>query len=188
MMPGTRGASKLSAVAGALLLVGLTSCDDQVKYVPWFETMYRSDAVETYEEAAMLPPEGTVPLGAVRGVSLEESDALVNPLAGITDGEGLERGRILYMQFCVVCHGETGVGDGTVVGENRLPPLPTLNLLSQGSRARSDGYIWGMIANGRGVMPAYARIPAEDRWYVVNYVRQLQGGGPSATTSAGAAE
>jgi hypothetical protein len=62
-----------------------------------------------------------------------------------------------------------------VVGENRLPPLPTLNLLSDRAKNDlSDGYIWGMIANGRGVMPAYRRIPQESRWQIVEYVRFLQ--------------
>ena len=31
-----------------------------------------------------------------------------------------------------------------------------------------------MITNGRGLMPSYKRIPAQERWYVVDYVRQLQ--------------
>ncbi len=40
---------------------------------------------------------------------------------------------------------------------------------------RTDGYIWGMIRNGRGLMPTYNRIEELDRWDVVNYVRGLQG-------------
>ena len=39
----------------------------------------------------------------------------------------------------------------------------------------SDGYIYGMIRNGRGAMPTYNRIEDMDRWDVVNYVRGLQG-------------
>jgi hypothetical protein len=86
-----------------------------------------------------------------------------------------------------MCHGAEGAGDGPVVGENRLPPLPTLNLLSDRARNDlSDGYIWGMIANGRGVMPSYRRIPHADRWPIVEYVRFLQsaseGGAPAANS------
>jgi hypothetical protein len=40
---------------------------------------------------------------------------------------------------------------------------------------RTDGYIYGMIRNGRGLMPSYNRIPEMDRWDVVNYIRALQG-------------
>ncbi|HEY4671765.1 MAG TPA: cytochrome c, partial [Gemmatimonadaceae bacterium] len=38
-------------------------------------------------------------------------------------------------------------------------------------------YIFGMIRNGRGLMPPYNRIEEMDRWDVVNYVRALQGVG-----------
>lgn len=159
----------------ALLLVGLGGCDDQVKYVPWFSTMYRQASVETYETDGRLPPEGAVPLGARRTVALIASDSLQNPLAGRMDDAVLSRGEQLFRSYCVMCHGETGVGDGPVVGENRLPALPTMNLTSDRAMALTDGYIYGMISNGRGVMPSYRRIPAADRWYLVNYVRQLQG-------------
>ncbi len=103
---------------------------------------------------------------------LEADTALANPLAG--DAADLARGKELFDTFCVVCHGTGGQGDGSVVGPNRMPPLPLLNLTSPLTRGYSDGYIWGMITNGRGLMPSYRRIPAEDRWYIVSYVRELQ--------------
>lgn len=167
-------------VAAVTLLVtalgGLGACDDQVKHVPWFETMYRQASVETYEQPMMLPPQGAVPLGAERHTLLVDSDALVNPLAGRMDEVTLRRGQILYQQYCVVCHGQSGRGDGPAVGENRFPAaLQTIDLLSDRARGYTDGYIFGMIGNGRGLMPSYRRIPADDRWYIVNYVRQLQG-------------
>lgn len=157
---------------GAVL--ALSGCDDQVKYVPWFETMIRQPSVETYETRLALPAEGTVPVGAERHYDLLEADtALSSPL--VSSPEALERGEVLYARFCLPCHGDTGSGNGPVVGPNRLPPLPTLNLLSDRARDElSDGYVWGMIANGRGVMPGYRRIPHEDRWYLVAYVRSLQ--------------
>lgn len=178
-MTGSRRGVRLGRIGAlALVVAGLGACDDQVKYVSWFETMYRQPSVETYEGPSYLPPEGAVPLGAERNVELVASDSLVNPLAGDVGEEVLARGRQLYQSYCVMCHGPTGVGDGPVVGENRLPPLPTLNLTSDRARALTDGYISGMIANGRGVMPSYRRVPADDRWYIVNYVRQLQGNNP----------
>lgn len=178
-MTGSRRGIRFARIGAIALLVGgLGACDDQVKYVPWFETMYRQPSVETYEAPNYLPPEGAVPLGAQRNVELTASDTLTNPLAGQTGEDVLERGRLLYHSYCVMCHGPTGVGDGPVVGENRLPALPTLNLTSERAVALTDGYIFGMIANGRGVMPSYRRIPADDRWYIVNYVRQLQGNNP----------
>lgn len=163
-------------IAGSALLLGLAGCDDQIKRVPWFETMYRQPSVETYEAPGRLPPEGAVALGAERHVPLLNSDSLVNPLAGQMNEAVLERGRLLYRSYCVMCHGETGEGDGPVVGQNRFPAaLQTINLLTDRARGYTDGYIYGMIGNGRGLMPSYRRIPAQDRWYIVNYVRELQG-------------
>ena len=41
------------------------------------------------------------------------------------------------------------------------------------------------ITNGRGLMPSYRRIPAGERWYIVDYLRQLQ---RNAAGGAGGAE
>lgn len=157
-----------------VLTVATTGCDDQIKRVPWFKTMFRTESVRTYEMELPTAPEGTVRLGANRQYDLLAADTLLdNPL--VPTPEVLEQGEVLYLQYCVMCHGEQGAGDGPVVGENRLPPLPTLNLLSdRAMNDLSDGYIWGMIANGRGVMPSYNRVPYEDRWKIVEYVRELQ--------------
>jgi hypothetical protein len=53
--------------------------------------------------------------------------------------------------------------------------MPGINLTSDITKARSDGYIFGMIRNGRGLMPPYNRIEEPDRWDIVNYLRALQG-------------
>ncbi|MEJ2481805.1 MAG: cytochrome c [Gemmatimonadota bacterium] len=164
----------------------LTGCDDQVKRVPWFKTMFRTESVRTYEVEHRLPPEGAVYVGAPRHLDLLAADTLaVNPLTATP--EVLEQGEVLFLRYCVMCHGPEGAGDGPVVGENRLPPLPTLNLLSDRAKNDlSDGYIWGMIANGRGVMPSYRRIPHRSRWQIVEYVRSLQeasSGGATAGTA-----
>ena len=179
MSPAPRRIWSLAFLLG--LTVALTGCDDQVKRVPWFKTMFRTESVRTYEAELTTPPEGTVHFGAERHYDLLAADTLLTSPFNRT-AEVLERGEVLYLQYCVMCHGEEGAGDGPVVGENRLPPLPTLNLLSERvMNDLSDGYIWGMIANGRGVMPSYRRVPHEDRWQIVEYVRELQ------TRSAGGA-
>ena len=55
-----------------------------------------------------------------------------------------------------------------------------MNLTNDVTKARTDGYIFGMIRNGRGLMPPYNRIEEMDRWDVVNYLRALQGVGGKA--------
>ena len=41
------------------------------------------------------------------------------------------------------------------------------------AKIRSDGHIYSTIRYGRRRMPAYSRIPSDDRWDIVNYVRYL---------------
>lgn len=170
----------LSALAGVLLL-GTTGCDNIAKHVPWFAFMIDGPAAETYEERPTPPPEGAVPVdGLESSYPLPVADTtseLSNPLSGTE--EELARGEELYGNFCLPCHGETGEGDGPVVnadGEHpgRMPAIPTLDLTAGTAPERSDGYIWGIIENGRGLMPEYSRIPSSDRWHIVEYVRQLQ--------------
>jgi hypothetical protein len=61
--------------------------------------------------------------------------------------------------------------------------MPGINLTTDLTKGRTDGYIFGMIRNGRGLMPPYNRIEEMDRWDVVNYVRALQGiGGKTVAT------
>jgi mono/diheme cytochrome c family protein len=39
--------------------------------------------------------------------------------------------------------------------------------------ARSDGHVYTTIRYGRRRMPSYMRITSQDRWDIVNYVREL---------------
>jgi hypothetical protein len=96
--------------------------------------------------------------------------ALRNPTTA--DSASLANGHKYYVINCAVCHGMTGAGDGSAT-KYGVFPFP---LASGPALGRTDGYIFGMIRNGRGNMPPYNRIEEKDRWDVVNYVRALQGG------------
>lgn len=178
--PGRLGRlPRLGRACLALAFLALFSgCDNLVKMVPIFATMVDGPVEETYETVPRPMPEGTVPVDApVRYTLLEADTALTNPLAG-TEAE-IRRGQIVYEKFCVACHGPEGRGDGPVVNRDgdqprRLPFTPAADLTQGQPLERSDGYLWGMIENGRGLMPDYRRIPLEERWFVVEYVRYLQ--------------
>jgi len=176
------------ALVVAAVAVSLGACDDQIKYIPIFSTMSTQPSVEAFEEAApRTAVPGTMPIDGERAYTLLEADsALSNPLAG-TEAE-LARGERLFQTFCAPCHGAGGVGDGSVVGPNRIPPLPLLDITSARTANYSDGYLWGMITNGRGLMPSYRRIPAAERWVIVSRVRELQrsaGNAPAESAGAG---
>lgn len=98
--------------------------------------------------------------------------------------EVLAVGEAAYQTHCYVCHGADGSGQGPVTGPGRFPLQQSI--VGPATVARSDGYIYGIIRVGRGLMPAYgARISYDERWYIVNYVRHLQ---QQAQGSAGGAQ
>jgi len=174
-----RPAGVWSRLALPLALVALAAgCDNLVKVIPYFATMTEQPSIETYEQRPGQPPAGAVPVNGTRTYPLLVADtALQNPLTG-TPAE-VARGQQIFQSFCLPCHGADGTGSGPVINKNgqnprRIPFIPAVNLATGPATGRSDGYIWGMIANGRGLMPSYDRIAPADRWYVVEYVRHLQ--------------
>ena len=123
-------------------------------------------------EGVDIPPFTQLDLG-LPGVGGPAIQGLVNPTTA-TDPESLARGEELYLRWCVVCHGPTGVGTGAYIAAYH-PVLPAYNLSGAQVAAYSDGYLYAMIRVGRGLMPEYgSRITHYDRWHIVNYVRQLQ--------------
>jgi mono/diheme cytochrome c family protein len=119
-----------------------------------------------------MPPEGTVAVGA--GVPLadlpDDYRDVPNPVPATE--ASLERGKDRYDIFCSVCHGPEGQGGGSIEGP--FPRGLINNLTTERAREYRDGYLFGMMSAGRGLMPNYRRIPQVDRWHIVNYVRQLQ--------------
>lgn len=84
----------------------------------------------------------------------------------------LARGKERYMIFCAPCHDETGSGRGMIVRRGMKQPT---SFHAERLRESSPGYYFDVITNGFGVMYDYSdRIPAEDRWAIVAFVRALQ--------------
>ena len=104
---------------------------------------------------------------------LDSMAGIQNPVPA--DARSVENGRKYYQINCAVCHGGAGQGMGIISKKATMYP-PSI----MGS-PRSDGYIFGIIRNGRGVMPPYNRIEEPDRWDVVNYIRAMQGKVPGIT-------
>jgi mono/diheme cytochrome c family protein len=84
----------------------------------------------------------------------------------------IERGRERYAIYCTPCHGSDGSGDGPVV--ERGFPHPH-DLAAPDQRALSARDLFQTIGEGRGLMYGVGdRVPPEDRWAIVAYVRALQ--------------
>lgn len=116
--------------------------------------------------------------------TIDSLAAVRNPVAA--DARSIANGHKYYAINCAVCHGDVGDGNGTLRQANPTYSFAP-SLLTDLTKGRTDGYIWGMIRNGRATMPSYNRIEEMDRWDVVNYVRGLQGklGAPVATGPVG---
>jgi mono/diheme cytochrome c family protein len=147
--------------------------------------MYYSEAYETYtpneifEDGLTMrtPVEGTVPRGIVP-FPYQKTDEdrilagkeLVNPIE-ITEGSVFE-GKERYTIFCITCHGEFGDGQGFLATSKRYP-YPPASLVNDKVKALSDGEIYHAITVGYGVMgPHGAMIPQQDRWKIINYIRE----------------
>ena len=160
-------------------LVATSGCE-------WFTDFKRQPHVVTWESwrpdslGVRGSPQGSVPIDgtamAAWVVSYSPAIATIDSMAGIDNPvpvteASLAAGRKHFQINCAVCHGDNadGIGNATRFG------FPAISLQIEAARARTDGYIFGMIRNGRGLMPPYNRIEERDRWDVVNYLRALQG-------------
>jgi mono/diheme cytochrome c family protein len=159
----------------------------------WFTEFKRQPSLWTWEPVkdSLTPsrgnPQMSVPVTGmtVAGfqVSYSPFPATIDSMAGVANAHpvseaSLLNGRKYYSINCAVCHGDAGMGDGLATKYG----MPGINLITDVTKARTDGYIFGIIRNGRGLMPPYNRIEEPDRWDVVNYLRALQAGGSTVAT------
>lgn len=177
---------KIKIILSLTVLSILSSCGDKSQpNIEVIQDMMESPALKPQEEdigapnnAAMrLPPEGTQPQGFVPYAYAEDFDAAKNnknPLAGNFSEETLKTGLKYYTIHCAVCHGAKGEG-GEKMSVAETMALKPPSMLSDKIVGWTDGQIYHVITVGQGVMGPYAaHIPAQYRWQVVNYVRQLQ--------------
>jgi mono/diheme cytochrome c family protein len=201
----------LRATVVVMAALSATACKpmDDVMVMIFGRSMRSQSSFDPYENTR-LPAEGSVPfaygnlppaagslnLGQPEPVDYDlpnftqaDLDAvatgLTNPVAATP--ESLARGQVLFERNCAICHGARGLSAEAPI----LPVYPVMmayNLAMGGALVRSDGYIYGMIRVGRGLMPPYGhQVSHFDRWNIVNYVRQLQATGGAPPVGAPAA-
>lgn len=169
---GTRALALFALVAGLGACSWFTDFKEQPKFDPW-ESPNDSIPMRGNPQNSVSIYGSAVPGYAISRLALPGTiDSMSNvPNPTAADARSLHNGRMYYQINCAVCHGEGGKGDGPAAGKGIYPPP----LVGASAEGRSDGYIWGIMRNGRGAMPSYNRIEELDRWDVVNYVRGLQG-------------
>jgi putative copper resistance protein D len=90
--------------------------------------------------------------------------------------EVIMRGRHVFLENCVVCHGETGHGDGPGAG---VLPIAPADLAAPHTEDHTAGDMFWWISNGMkpGAMPGVGdAIADEDKWALINYIRALSSG------------
>ena len=133
-----------------------------------------SEAAPNAPNAGMSAGGAQAGANAAQGI-VREGGPDIFPVQVTIDASALERGRDRYNNFCAMCHGMTGEGDGMVVrrGYQRPPSLVGEPGLQSGQA--SAAHFFRTITNGQGAMPSYAdMLPPEDRWKIVAYIRALQ--------------
>lgn len=166
----------MRASAAAVLLLVLTACprldpmQRQQKYKAYQGSEYFEDGI-----AMRQPPAGTVPFRSLvspavaTGLGPDGRPLAQAPLP--VTAALLARGRTRFDVHCAVCHGVLGDGESQVALNMALRRPPSLHAF----RDVGDGYLFRVVTEGFGLMPAYAaEIPVEDRWAIVAYVRALQ--------------
>lgn len=166
-----------------IMLQGLSRNYSKPNYILPIQ-MADGPAYRAYEQNSILPDRMTMQLPVqhtiARGYKIFHYDTteasrvlagneLKNPFT--LDVQYLTRGKEVYKTFCLVCHGETGNGDGPIIPKY---PNPTSFHTTQ-SKNLSDGALFHIVTYGRRNMPSYAsQVDQTDRWKAILYIRQLQ--------------
>jgi cytochrome c553 len=177
-----------------IALVASCTYDDMKKpgyeYMP---DMYRSPSYETYSAnpnfpdsmTARQPVKGTIARGDAIFTNL---DRMPYPYPDSPEGYeqagrelkcplpsteiNLVEGKRLYQNYCIICHGEKGLGDGSVVLRNGpKPPAYSSDLLKD----LPEGKMFHTTQFGKNMMGSHAsQLTASQRWKIILYVHTLQ--------------
>lgn len=178
-------ATACSPLDDAMVAIFGRSMRDQASFDPYENPLPAPEGSVPFAAGNLVAREGEVNIGQPEGLEdvpapftqvdvLNQAEAvvgLVNPVEPTS--ASIQRGEELFLRFCAPCHGPNAAGVTGYIIPAGYPPFP---LNTDRVREFSDGYIYGMIRVGRGLMPSYGhRISHFDRWNVVNYLRVLQG-------------
>jgi mono/diheme cytochrome c family protein len=150
----------------------------QMVYSPAYDTFSPNP---NFRDGSTLrrPPAGTIARGHLPlhyqptlQDALRAGRELRNPFSE-SDTVRRERGGFVFAQYCQVCHGPLGQGNGPVTQRGFPPPA---SLLADRAVQMKDGQMFHVLTYGQGNMPAFSTtLSADDRWSVILHVRLLQG-------------
>jgi len=141
---------------------------DQPKHKP-----QRADLLGELPNGMLAPPAGAVAVDEELYPFAQDQGDLaatrVSPLEATADN--IARGKWVFDNVCITCHGPEAAGDGHLT---RLFPKPP-SLMTQKVRDWSDGRIFHLPMRGQGSMPSHAgQVGADQIWSAILYIRSLQ--------------
>jgi len=143
---------------------------------PWSQDMMNQPSIKPQEGQMHAFPQRSIPVQGIptKVANREEAKGLRNPIQA--SKASLTKGKTLFKIYCSACHGLTGKADSPVA-----PKIGAISLVdSYVQENLTEGWLWGTITFGSYVMPAYGvptgkrgsnDLSVEERWHVVNYVR-----------------
>lgn len=85
--------------------------------------------------------------------------------------EVVARGKWVFENVCITCHGPEAAGNGELTTLFPKPP----SLMTQKVRDWSDGRIFHVPMRGQASMPSQAKVVSQDEiWLAIHYIRDLQ--------------
>jgi len=145
---------------------------DQPRYKPLASTSFFDDGRSARPPIEDTVARGQLHLDQARYTGMENGKPIEFFPIQITHAD-LVRGEERFNIFCSPCHGRLGDGHGMIPtrGFKQLPP----SYHDARLRNAADGHFFDVITNGYGAMYSYAsRIPVDDRWRIIAYIRALQ--------------
>jgi mono/diheme cytochrome c family protein len=190
---------------GIAVLTVFSSCtkDPQSPGYEYMPDMYRGPAYETYginslfadSLASRVPVKGSIPRYNSETLPFYEPYSYPNTnegyeLAGANikspltvSPEVLEKGKIVYNNFCVHCHGDAGDGNGILVQRDKFAGVPSY--YSAALANLPEGKMYHSIFYGKNMMGSHAsQINFEERWQVIHYVQKLRADGLGLSIAA----
>ncbi len=170
----------------AFLMAAATNLPAKTVIVNFFTDMFNQISIKPQEEGGMKTfPIGSVSIGgkvfedpadrfAVQVKQIVVGTSTPNPAP--VSAESLENGKAIFNTYCIVCHTDTRKLDQNGFADSKLNKLgmiaPALVAITHQFR---DGYIFSKVRYGGAVMPSLGnQTTDEERWNVVNYIRELE--------------
>ncbi len=102
----------------------------------------------------------------------EAEKAKKNPVPNVP--EALASGKSLFGSQCAMCHGPKGDGRGEFALQQKLRMPDFTDPKTQAKR--TDGELFYILSHGHADMPAEKRLPDQNKWEMILYIRSLATG------------